>query len=1048
MSRQIYDVCQKSLFALVLSLLIAFPALAQSTAATAAISGIVLDDSGAVIQNASVKLINVQTGTESDSKTNNDGNFGLPSVMPGYYTLQIDRDGFATTQIKGIVLTVGETRNVLIRLKVGATSETVTVDGSGLTLNTTDASVSTLVNRQFVEDMPLNGRSFQDLISMTPGVVTASPQSGSSRGYSGDFSVNGQRTESNYYTVDGVSANTTPGIGDGQPGAGTGGALGGATALGTTQSIISVDALEQFRVQTSTYSAAYGHSPGAQFSFVTLSGTNDFHGTVSDYLRNNYFDANDWFNDYYQKPIPALRQNDFGGTFGGPIRIPHLYNGKNRTFLFASYEGLRLSQPTEAQIQYVPDNFMRQQAVSIMQPILNSFPIQNGIDYGTSANPSLAQFIATYSLPSSIDSTSIRVDHTFNPKLAVFFRYSYTPSFSSSRLEAVLTKAKADIRGFTAGATSQLTSKLNNSLRAGYDRTNFALKGTNDNFAGATPINLADAFGMEGFPNAFPIVYFLITGIEYFATDTFNSETLGRQYNVVDNMTYTHGNHQLSFGVDYRRIKSPLRPGTPEAFAEYFTTGELLTNTALASVIFINKPSTPIFNETGAYVNDDWRVSRSVSISAGLRYEVMPAPREQHGDDAYTLTGSLSNPSSLALAPQGTPLYKTTWYNISPRLGAAWLVHNTPNHETVVRGGGGVFYDSLNQAATAGYFGLGFDAFTTSFFIPLPYTKAQLSVPISVAPPYTSAAIYAFPSHMQLPYTLQWSGALQQGLGKSQALTITYVGSNGRRLIGRQEFGLLGVNPNFSSVIYFPTGITSSYNALQLQYQRSIAKGLQILAAYTWSHSIDFGSTSAALPLQRASSDYDVRENLQAGFTWKFPKFETREVTSVLVNGWGVDARFMARTAYPVNITGLTFADPATGEVDYAGVDLVPGQPLYVYGSQYPGRKALNPAAFVAPASGIAAGNAPRNIVRGFGEEQINVSVHRNFPLFRKTSLEFRADEFNLLNHPNFGYIDTEIGDLTFGRATQMLNSSLGTVASQYQQGGPRSMQFALKLKF
>ena len=185
------------------------------------------------------------------------------------------------------------------RLPIGATSESITVDAGTSLLNTTDAAVSTVVDRQFVENMPLNGRSFQDLISMAPGVVTQSPQSGSTLGVSGDFSVNGQRTESNNYMVDGVSGNTNPGTGYGGYGANSSGSLGGATALGTTQSLISVDGLQEFRVQTSTYSAEFGRSPGGQFSLVTRSGTDEFHGEAFDYLRNDFFDANDWFNDHY-----------------------------------------------------------------------------------------------------------------------------------------------------------------------------------------------------------------------------------------------------------------------------------------------------------------------------------------------------------------------------------------------------------------------------------------------------------------------------------------------------------------------------------------------------------------------------------------------------------------------------------------------------------------------------------------------------------------------------------------------------------------------------
>ncbi len=322
MSRQIYAVCLKCLFSLVLLLSIGLPALGQS-ASSAAVNGIVQDTTDARIPNASVKLINTDTGTESNSKTSKDGSFAVPSVLPGHYKLQIERDGFDTTQLTGITLNVGDNKNVIIRMKVGSSKETVTVDSSAMTLNTTDGSVSTIVDRNFIENMPLNGRSFQDLILLTPGVTTNSPQQNGQSGATGEFSVNGQRTESNVYMVDGVNANTGGYLyGYGTPG--SSGSLPSATALGTTQSLTSVDDLQEFRVSSSSYSAEYGLSPGGQFSFQTRSGTNAFHGSAFEYLRNDAFDANNWFNDNTTPVTPktAERQNDFGGTVWRPDRYP------------------------------------------------------------------------------------------------------------------------------------------------------------------------------------------------------------------------------------------------------------------------------------------------------------------------------------------------------------------------------------------------------------------------------------------------------------------------------------------------------------------------------------------------------------------------------------------------------------------------------------------------------------------------------------------------------------------------------------------------------
>ncbi len=278
------------------ALLVSFSALSLCSLAlaqNAQIQGQVADSSGAFIPEAQVRVTDLRTGNERNVKTNGSGEYSVPGLEPGLYKIFVQASGFSTVASTAIDLSVAQNAVLDFKLRIGVATETVAVSSSELSINTTDGSVSTVINRDFVENIPLTGRSFQDLISMTPGVVTQSPQAGSSLGNNGDFSVNGQRTESNYYTVDGVSANGNPGNGNGGSGPGLSGSLSSSTALGTTQSLTSVDSLQEFRVQGSTYSAEYGRSPGGQFSLVTRSGDKQFHGTVYEYLRNNYFDAND-----------------------------------------------------------------------------------------------------------------------------------------------------------------------------------------------------------------------------------------------------------------------------------------------------------------------------------------------------------------------------------------------------------------------------------------------------------------------------------------------------------------------------------------------------------------------------------------------------------------------------------------------------------------------------------------------------------------------------------------------------------------------------------
>jgi hypothetical protein len=517
-----------------------------------------------------------------------------------------------------------------------------------------------------------------------------------------------------------------------------------------------------------------------------------------------------------------------------------------------------------------------------------------------------------------------------------------------------------------------------------------------------------------------------------------------QQWNLVDTFNLSLGRHTLKFGIDYRHITSPTNPSAVVPETEWTSATAVIDNASTISEISNVKNATPLFNETALFVQDEWRPHPRFTLSLGLRWEVDPPPTEQHGDDAYTVLGSIGNPASLSLAPQGTPLWKTSWYNFSPRLGVAWTPRNRPGTETVVRAGGGVFFDTASEVAAEGYSFFGFRALTVNSGLALPYTASELTVPISTTPPYTD--VYAFPSHLQLPYTLEWNTSIQQALGKNQAFTISYVGSNGRRLLATQELSLTSLNPNFGTVFYLPNGITSNYQALQAQFQRTVARGIQALASYTWSHSIDFGSSDSELPVQRGNSNFDVRNNLQGGVSWTLPTVDSARLTNILLNGWGLDARLNVRSAFPVTLSGNEIIDPATGNITFGELNLITGQPLYVYGNQYPGGKAINPAAFSLPATG--AGNAPRNFVRGFGATQLNMAVKREFHLHDGLGLQIRAEAFNILNHPIFGYIDPEYTDLTFGQALETLNSSLGSVASQYQQGGPRSMQFALRLEF
>ena len=385
-------ICACPLAAFVGVLALSSPVHAQAASAT--LGGPVLDESSAVVPDTRITVVNLDTGLRRETTTDTQGSFAVPLLPPGRYRVTAERDGFRPAEIAALELNVGDNLGVRLVLKVPRVGESVTVPADAARVSTSPA-VSTVVDRTFVGNLPLNGRSFQSLIWMTPGVVLT-PASSSSPG---QFSVNGQRSDANYFMVDGVSANV--GV---QPTGGLGvlgaGAAPGLSVQGGTNSLVSADALEEFKIQTSTYAPEFGRMPGGQISIVTRSGTNQFHGSLSEYFRNDALDSADYFVKRQGLQKPKEHQHDFGGVFGAPLE-------RDRTFVFVSYEGLRLDQPRTA-ITEVPSASSRLAASDALKPILAGFPVPNGAD---TAN-GLARFSASYTDPSHLNATSVRMRTT------------------------------------------------------------------------------------------------------------------------------------------------------------------------------------------------------------------------------------------------------------------------------------------------------------------------------------------------------------------------------------------------------------------------------------------------------------------------------------------------------------------------------------------------------------------------------------------------------------------------------------------------------------
>lgn len=930
----------RALFLPFVFLLLTLTAFGQSSTAT--LSGTVEDQNGQVIPNATVTISDLAKGLERKAVTNSSGGFTFALLPASTYNVLVESAGFATVRLTDIVLNVGDQKAVQVALKVGDVNAAIEVRPDASLIDESPA-VATVVDREFVENLPLNGRSFQSLITLTPGVVTV--PSGSTNA-TGQFSINGQRASANSFIVDGVSANfgAAPNT---LPGLQTSGNLPALTTSGTTQSLVSVDALQEFTVQTSSYSAEFGRQPGGQISIVTRSGGNDFHGSLFNYLRNEVFDANDWFANRAGQPRPPLRQNDFGGTFSGPLFLPRFgeggnswHSGKDRTFFFFSYEGLRLRLPKFA-LTNVPTLVFRQTAPSGVQPILNAFPLPNGRDLGNG----LAEFVTTYSDSADLNATSLRIDHAFNKLLTLFARVNYAPSDDITRVPVNLSNLstnKLKTQTLTFGATISPKSHIANDFRVNYSNNEAIAKLSQDSFNGAIPVPRAALIPSQyDSSSAQGAVSLLFPGNTSTSTPqvaiTGDFLTSQRQFNLVNNFSYNNGSHQLKFGLDYRRL-SPVSDLNSYLLSSFFFSNQQVLNSTAAFAVVVNFAlAKPIYINFSAYGTDTWKLSKRFTLSFGLRWEVNPAPRETLGNNPLALT-TVDNLSAAQLAPSGTSLWRTTYSNFAPRIGVAYNLSQVPGRETVVRGGFGVYYDTGNDLGSTVFSGF---PFVRNRFVPnltYPLSPLQTAPPPSpsLTPPYPSFS--AFDPALKLPYTLQWNVAVEQSLGKNQTATVSYVAAAGRKLLQRRLLSLTSINPNFTLLNLTTNSASSDYHALQAQFQRRLSRGLQALVSYTWSHAIDDDSESSGVALpQRGNASFDLRHNFAAAFTYDIPRPSVNRVANVITRGWSIDTTINWRSALPVDLIANSTFSPGDGSLIFIRPNVNPGVPLYTDDPSSPG---------------------------------------------------------------------------------------------------------------
>jgi hypothetical protein len=581
-----------------------------------------------------------------------------------------------------------------------------------------------------------------------------------------------------------------------------------------------------------------------------------------------------------------------------------------------------------------------------------------------------------------------------------------------------------------------------------------------------------------------------------------------RQIEATNNFSYLLGSHQLKWGFDYRRLFPII--GRASGAADYIVRSEndLINGNVTLAQTEAHKISHAIFPNVGLYLQDTWRASKRLSLTYGLRWELDPAPGERDGIQPLNLVG-LNNPATAALAPPNSSLYKATYNNFAPRIGVAYQVRQTSGHETVVRGGFGLFYDLNSESDAIGFVNAPFNAASSVVSnLNFPVANNVLQIPTLPGPIVPPLFVNAIDPNLKLPHSFQWNAAVEQGLGQNQSLAASYVASAGRRLLRSDNFFDVGPIVNgvstFSQVTVLRNASSSNYQSLQLQFNRRLSRGLQGIASYTYSHSIDNASTGQLVSydtlstsltgtsllnpnIDRGNSDFDLRHAFRAAVTYNVPTWKANLLSRAVLGAWSVDAIGIAQTGVPVDLAGGQYLVSTVPDGFFQlRPNVTPGIPLYLYGAQCavqnglalaaavpcPGGRAINftPGAVAAgcPDGSVSAGpfcpvptdangnptqvqgNLGRNVLRNLGNWQIDFALHRQFTFTERVHLQFRGEFFNVFNHPNFGSFHPNLfdGPGVFGLALGTLNGGLGGLNQLYQIGGPRSIQLSLKLQF
>jgi hypothetical protein len=1015
---------------------------------TGTITGTVTDSTGAIVPRATVTVTNIGTGIQTNLVADQRGIFVASDLPFGTYVVAVKSSGFTETKSSPIKLSVGAMVQINLALAVAASQETVQVNGTSTTVDTSSSTSGTTLDTNQVANLPINGRDVSSFLEIAPGSV------GSTGFFQG--SVNGL---DNIFTglnitLDGQSAMR----GD------INGFLDTEGQEGARITRSSIDSIQEIDYANSGYTAENGHSLGPQMNIITKSGTNDYHGELFEFFRNDALDAKDYF---ATGPAP-LRLNQFGGNLGGPIV-------KGKLFFFVNYEGDRthvtninalnhtLSAAARAQMALTP----------ALAPVLAQFA---PLPAGCTAIPAPQSCVGNLNFPDVIpangsdmvydpavlpnivreDTGSVKLDYYFSQKDRVFFRYNlndsmthYTYGLNLGQVSPQKLRTQLGKFDETHTFNSTLLNEFSVAINRFYSDTN-----------SDTPTPLA---GFDGF--------FTDLG-SLPGPNTFNQITPFADLEIFDNVSKTIGRHTLHFGPQFRinRNNEWLRPqqtydfpaGPPTDIIQYLVSNVPIVLAKIGYPSFVGNRNT----NWDFYVQDDWKMNQKLTLNLGLRYDYNTTWATGPGQ------GQNFDVATQSLLPLNQAAYSAPKGDIAPRVGFAW--DPTGKGKTVVHGYFGVFYNPMhfNFATTTNVPAL--SSYSVNFF------QANIAYPSPNPPlPAGTQNVNAFPRNPKDQVTNNWLFGIQQEVARNTILTVNYVANNSHHMQAGVDFAALNANAEnvfstarpylgFANEDIDADGLGSNYNSLQVKLRRSMGN-LIFETNYTWSHEFDdmlnFLSPGFENPLNpkidHASGDWDVRNNVTGSVVYSLPQLTgSSSLVREALGGWQTSGILQTRSGLPTNITLVSglFGNPERP-------DSVPGVPLWVPNHSWPNSSyninafTPNPAYDGTPGENI--GNVGRNSLRGPAYFQFDLSGMKNFPITERVTVQFRADIFNLFNHPNFegpdGGICSSVSEPTlapppicvpnvnFGVTGQTIADADST---QIGGGTNRQTQFSLKVIF